>query len=128
MRRRRQRHNVRRPTHDRERSCQLDNGLTWHFLSRVVVDPSGEGRFTYAGLLPLPDGELHCYCLHLANDQEVEGARNAICMSASGHGAGDDGARLPPSSQVPEAVGRTPLATATSIARPGPCYLMTGAS
>ena len=64
-----------------------NNGLTWQFLSRVAVDRSGIGRFTYTGLLLLPGEELHCYFLHIASgDQEVDGLKNAICMAVSSDG------------------------------------------
>lgn len=63
-----------------------DNGLTWKFRSEVAHDLSGEGRFTYAGLLLLSDGTLQCYFLHVGRDVEVSGIKNAICMSSSTDG------------------------------------------
>jgi hypothetical protein len=56
-------------------------------VSRVAVDASDQGFFTYAGLLVMPGGKLHCYCLHIArDDQEVDGMNNAISMVVSGDG------------------------------------------
>jgi len=67
--------------------ASTDQGLSWQFRARVAVDESGEGRFTYAGLLLLPSGELQCYFLHIAfDDERVAGVRNAICMSVSRDG------------------------------------------
>jgi hypothetical protein len=64
-----------------------DNGITWNFKSLVAIDTSGHGRFTYAGLLFLPNGNLQCYFLHIAHgDQTVDGLKNAICMSISEDG------------------------------------------
>lgn len=66
-----------------------DNGLSWCFLSNPMVDKSGTGRFTYAGLLLLPGGILQCYALHISKDSnnpEVSGVKNAICLSASADG------------------------------------------
>ena len=62
-----------------------DNGVTWQFLSTVALDPSGPaGRFTYVGLLLMPDEVLHCYYLHVSIEGEaVDGVQNAICMSVS---------------------------------------------
>ncbi len=60
--------------------ASTDNGIMWNFLSRVAVDR----RFTYAGLLLSPNGDLQCYFLHIArSDQIVDGLKNAICMSVS---------------------------------------------
>jgi hypothetical protein len=64
-----------------------DSGLGWDFLTRVAVDPSGQGRFTYAGLLVMPNGELQCYFLHICEaDEAVSGVKNAICMATSRDG------------------------------------------
>jgi hypothetical protein len=64
-----------------------DQGITWNFLSQVTVDQSASGRFTYEGLLLMPSGELHCYYLHISSqDLNVEGFKNAICMSVSKDG------------------------------------------
>jgi len=64
-----------------------DQGLTWRCISRAAVDRSERGRFTYVGLLPMPGGELHCYFLHIASDQQaVAGMYNAICMAVSRDG------------------------------------------
>jgi hypothetical protein len=61
-----------------------DQGLSWRFLSRVGWDRSGQGRFTYPGLLRMPNGELQCYALHIANgSSRVEGCKNAICLFRS---------------------------------------------
>ena len=38
-----------------------DDGLSWHFISTVAVDPYRYGRFTYAHLIILPSGKLQCY-------------------------------------------------------------------
>ena len=67
--------------------ASTNHGVTWDFLSRVAVDASGRGRFTYAGLLLTAGGELQCYFLHIhATDEQVEGTVNAICMSVSPDG------------------------------------------
>ncbi|MHC4444935.1 MAG: sialidase family protein [Planctomycetota bacterium] len=64
-----------------------DQGLTWNFLSRPVVDRSGEGLFIYETLLLMPNGDLHFYCIHLhAKDETVEGRKNAICLAISKDG------------------------------------------
>jgi Neuraminidase (sialidase) len=66
-----------------------DNGLTWQVLSSVVQGSEFGGRFTYAGLLLLPSGELHAYGLHIAitgAPQEVAGITNAICLFVSKDG------------------------------------------
>ena len=61
-----------------------DDGLSWRFRSRVGWDRSGRGRHTYAGILLLPDGELHCYSLHICSaGTAVQGTRNAICRFVS---------------------------------------------
>ncbi len=72
--------------------ASTDHGLTWKFLDRVVAVPAGTGRFTYAGLLVLPDSRLQCYHLNIADitgtgkGSHVEGIMNAICMSSSTDG------------------------------------------
>jgi hypothetical protein len=64
-----------------------DQGLSWRFLSRVGWDRSGQGRFTYVGLLRMADGELQCYALHIASGSStVEGCKNAICLFRSRDG------------------------------------------
>jgi hypothetical protein len=64
-----------------------DQGVTWSFLSHVAVDRPSPGRFTYEGLMLLPRGELQCYYLHISSeDQNVQGSKNAICMSVSKDG------------------------------------------
>jgi hypothetical protein len=64
-----------------------DQGLSWQFVSRAGWDRSGQGRFTYAGLLRMPDSELQCYALHIANGSStVEGCKNAICLFRSRDG------------------------------------------
>jgi len=64
-----------------------DHGLSWRFTSRVGWDRSGQGTFTYAGLLRMPDGELHCYALHIAHGgSAVDGLKNAICLFRSADG------------------------------------------
>src|SRR5207249_9245860 len=61
-----------------------NNGITWEYLNSIAEDKSGQGRFTYSGLLLIPEAELQCYYLHIANSQEqVDGIKNAICMSVS---------------------------------------------
>ena len=57
-----------------------DSGLTWEYLAEVSRDPTGLGRPTYAGLLLLPDGALHCYTLHLG------GRRNSLDLAHSADG------------------------------------------
>ncbi len=57
-----------------------DNGLSWEPLARVCVDPTGDGRPTYAGLLLLPSGRLQCYTLN------IDGLRDAIQMNYSDDG------------------------------------------
>lgn len=64
-----------------------DNGLTWEFLSRVGTDRSGSGRFTYMGLLLIPDGTLQCYALQISgHSDQVAGTANAICRFVSSDG------------------------------------------
>lgn len=71
----------------------VDNGESWHYMSRPIIERSGAGRFTYAALLLLPGGALHCYTLHIDPDAEaVSGLCNAICLSTSS----DDGATWAP--------------------------------
>ena len=61
-----------------------DQGINWEFLSRPIVDPTGESSFGYQTLLLLPSGELQCYVLNsYAKSQEVKGLQNAICMTSS---------------------------------------------
>jgi len=61
-----------------------DQGVTWDFLSRPVIDRSGEGKFIYETLFLAPNGDLHLYCIHLhAKDEAVEGMKNAICLCIS---------------------------------------------
>jgi hypothetical protein len=66
--------------------ASTDHGLTWQFLSRPAIDLSGQGRFTYAGLLLRPNGELQCYFLHIGADPVVDGLKNAIGMAVSEDG------------------------------------------
>ena len=66
-----------------------DQGVTWQFITRIAVDPTGVGRFTYDALLPLPSGELQCYVMHVSLDRDytsIEGIKNAICMCSSTDG------------------------------------------
>lgn len=64
-----------------------DQGLTWTFLSRPVVDKSGTGRMIYPTLLLLPNGDLQCYVVHLKRrDETVKGVQNAISVVASKDG------------------------------------------
>ncbi|MHC4444936.1 MAG: sialidase family protein [Planctomycetota bacterium] len=61
-----------------------DHGITWQFLSYPMVNRSGRGNIIYPTLLRLPNGRLHCYALHLdSKDEEVEGLKNALCLSIS---------------------------------------------
>lgn len=57
-----------------------DSGLTWEYVAEVARDPTGLGRPTYAGLLLLPSGRLHCYMLNIG------GLRNAIQLAYSDDG------------------------------------------
>lgn len=64
--------------------ASTDNGVSWEYRGRPMMAPRGTGRFTYAALLPLPDGELQCYALHIdPQASAVEGLRNAICVASS---------------------------------------------
>lgn len=64
-----------------------DNGESWQYQSRPIVNDYGAGRFTYAALLLRPSGVLQCYALHIAPDAvAVDGIRNAICLSTSKDG------------------------------------------
>lgn len=40
-----------------------DGGMSWQRRSEIAADRSSLGRFTYSGLLALPDGRLQCYAL-----------------------------------------------------------------
>ena len=66
----------------------IDHGLNWNFQRRVAVSSTskGEGRFTYAGLILLPNGELQVYCLHIGSNKQGEGCENKICMTTSEDG------------------------------------------
>lgn len=67
----------------------IDNGLSWEYQRVARREPQGRvgGRFTYPGLLRMPNGVLHCYYLHIGKvdgvDYVVDGVYNAICMSES---------------------------------------------
>ncbi|MEX2235297.1 MAG: sialidase family protein [Cyclobacteriaceae bacterium] len=61
-----------------------DNGISWKFLSRPIVDPTGESSYGYETLVLLPSGELQCYVLSSYKKSEVvDGLQNAICMTSS---------------------------------------------
>jgi len=64
-----------------------NNGLSWEYLSAPATnDTAKTGRYTYAGLLLLPDNELQCYVLNITyerNYNNINGNTNAICMTAS---------------------------------------------
>ena len=66
-----------------------DNGLSWEYQGVGRREPKGRvpGRFTYPGLLRMPNGELHSYYLHIGKkdgvDYLVDGVYNAICLSVS---------------------------------------------
>ncbi len=72
--------------------ASTDNGLSWKYRCDVVKDLSGIGRFTYAALLLLPDGQLQCYTLHITpsgyggDRYEVDGLKDAICVCNSTDG------------------------------------------
>ncbi|NLE39897.1 MAG: exo-alpha-sialidase, partial [Pirellulaceae bacterium] len=68
--------------------ASTDNGLTWRYRADAVKDISQMGRFTYAGLLLLPDGRLQCYALHISpiDPWKVDGAKDAICVCNSTDG------------------------------------------
>ncbi|MEW6751853.1 MAG: sialidase family protein [Candidatus Latescibacterota bacterium] len=61
--------------------ASTDHGLTWQCRTRIARTDSG--RYTYLGLLLLPDGRLQCYALHIAPGDGVEGVSNAICVCTS---------------------------------------------
>lgn len=62
----------------------IDNGVSWQFLSRPIVDPTGESSYGYQTLLLLPSGELQCYVLNSYKKSEaVNGLQNSICMTSS---------------------------------------------
>ncbi len=63
----------------------IDRGVTWEYagLTRGVPCGKTQGRFTYANLLRMPGGDLHCYYLHIGTGYVVDGVQNAICMSRS---------------------------------------------
>ncbi|GMU20666.1 MAG: hypothetical protein AMXMBFR13_07630 [Phycisphaerae bacterium] len=65
-----------------------DQGVTWTFLSRPIVDPTGRGLFIYPTLLQLSNGELQCYVVHLAKKgyYPVEGLLNAMAVVSSSDG------------------------------------------
>lgn len=78
--------------------ASTDNGLSWKHRCDVVKDLSGIGRFTYAGLLLLPGGQLQCYTLHISprdrggGPWNIDGLKDAICVCNSadgGHTWGD---------------------------------------
>jgi hypothetical protein len=61
-----------------------DNGISWQYLSRPLVDPTGESSYGYQILLLLPGGELQCYMLNSYKKSEaVAGLQNAICVTSS---------------------------------------------
>lgn len=57
-----------------------DNGLTWHYVSEVMRDPTGHGRPVYANLMLLPSGRLQCYALNNG------GIRTALHLNHSDDG------------------------------------------
>ncbi|MGV8096365.1 MAG: sialidase family protein [Mangrovibacterium sp.] len=64
-----------------------DQGISWQFLSRPIIDPTGDSSFGYQTLLLLPSGELQCYVLNSYRKSEtVQGMQNAICMVRSQDG------------------------------------------
>ena len=76
--------------------ASTDNGLSWRFLSRPIVDRSGLGVFAYTTLLLLPNGDLQCYVLHIDRKSEVvDGLRNTISMCVSKDGGKTWGEALP---------------------------------
>ncbi len=103
-----------------------DNGLSWQCLSQVISPPSGSGRFTYAGLLLLPDGELQCYSLHIQPDDEtVAGPRNAICLFRSTDG-GETWSVPAPIVGARDACWRNPAPTGRPYRSPWPMLLRDG--
>jgi len=62
-----------------------DNGLTWEYRGLARGKPRGRtgGRFSYPGLLRMPNGDLHCYYVHIESGYVVQSVRNAICLSVS---------------------------------------------
>ena len=63
-----------------------DHGLSWKFQRRIGMNPGGEGRFTYAGLLFLPNSDLQLYCMHVGNNEQGDDCENKICMTTSQDG------------------------------------------
>src|SRR5207253_2561923 len=64
--------------------ASTDQGVTWKFRNPVAFDRSNIGRFTYANLLRLPDGQLQSYFLHIVNEGGYpDGLRQAIGMAVS---------------------------------------------
>ena len=62
----------------------LDQGVTWEFVSRSAVDPTGAGSFTYDGLIQLPSGELQCYQTYFGQSlYDRDPNRNSLTMSSS---------------------------------------------
>ena len=62
--------------------ASTDHGITWEHLSDATPEAES-GRFTYAGLLLLPNGELQLYTLHIGSGSEVRGIKDAICTAGS---------------------------------------------
>jgi len=60
-------------------SVSDDGGMSWTIRSEIAPDPEGTRRFTYSGLLALPDGRLQCYVM------QFEG-RQALCVTESDDG------------------------------------------
>lgn len=60
-------------------SVSTDHGMSWSIRSEIAPDPAGVRRFTYSGLLALPDGRLQCYVM------QFEG-RQALCVTQSDDG------------------------------------------
>jgi len=64
------------------------DGASWEYLARMAPRPA-TGRYTYAGLILLPDGTVQGYTLHIqqpGSDKAVRGLVNAICMTESRDG------------------------------------------
>ena len=57
-------------------SVSKDQGMSWERLPEIAKDRASMGRFSYSGLLALPNGRLQCYVLMFEGCQ-------AICLTES---------------------------------------------
>lgn len=103
-----------------------DQGITWDFLSRPIIDATGESSYGYQTLLLLPTGELQCYVLNsYKKSEEVDGMRNTICMTSSFDGGKNWSTGIPVSGKGGE-VWKDPGTSGVLYRSPWPMLLRDG--